>query len=247
MSQYKVWAIHLCHNDPDIIEESIEQYLKTKSQNMVETVHVFLNQHWPINYQDFEDRIKSLSQRVNGIYLDAGKNLGLHDGFNWAVNQLQIPDNAGVIGYDPDSYPVTQGWDLAMCKVVTDNPRIVWVSLWTPHTKREIEERNSIKWSKKINGVLAVSIKGPLLNSVCMINRGWLRSVGGLTEPSKFYGGLECAMFPKIKDMEWVYLPEYEEKTWFQDRVNPLYRQWKWEHAIKGTAPMSFEDWVKAR
>lgn len=235
----------MCHNDPNIIEESIDQYLKTKSKTQVETVHVFLNQHWPIQYEDFERRIKKLAESVNGVYLDSGKNLGLHDGFNWAVNQLGIPDNAGVIGYDPDSYPVTENWDLAMCKVYDANPRAVWISLWTPHTSREIEERNTIKWSKRFGGIQAVSVKGAHLNSVCMINRGWLRSVGGLTEPSKYYGGLESAMFPKIGDMEWVYLPDYHEKIWFQDKVNPLYRKWKWEHAITNSAPMSFADWLK--
>ena len=244
----KVWTVSLAYTSLDIIEESIAQYYATKHSD-VETVHLLVDQHWPLYARDRAARLRDLCQKFGLTYLDPGKNLGLHDGFNWALEQVAIPDNAMVIGYDPDSYPVTKGWDMAMCDLFVAYPWISWLSLWHQHCDRQIIEEKAAGPELYLGGLRNVRcfpVKRAVMNSVCGIRRGWLRSVGGLTEGNKFYGGLEVAMWEKLQQTksEWVFLPDYKEIPHFQDRMEPLYREWKWAHAHERTFPGDFDSYL---
>jgi hypothetical protein len=136
----KVWSISLCFMDAEIIHDSIEQYYKTKHPE-VETNHILVDQHWPINYSKQKRALELIAKKFGCQLLDPGKNLGLHEGFNWAWRQQAIPDNAMVIGYDPDSWPLDDGWDMAMAKAFVGSERIEWLSLWHTHCERQVFER----------------------------------------------------------------------------------------------------------
>jgi hypothetical protein len=245
--KHKVWSISLCYNDPKIIEESLNQLQVTRDKENVEMIIVMVDQHWPIDREKNKKEIERIALKNSAILLDPGKNLGLHHGFNWAFNQLHIPDNAMVIGFDPDSWPVVAGWDKSMCDVFVADPSIIWLSLWHPHATRELLHENKSKPESVIAGHRVVEVSAPVMNSVCGFRAGFLKKSGGLTEPSKYYGGLECSMWEKVKAHgKWVFLPDYKEELHFQDVVNPLYRDWKWEHAHK-EYPHDFTQFLKER
>lgn len=239
----KVWSISLCYNDPAVIRESILQYRRTKHPD-VETVHVFVDQHWPIDYSEFKSQVMALTEEVGGVYLDPGRNLGLTAGFNWALGQLAIPDNAGVIGYDPDSWPVTPGWDMAMCRALVSDPELAWISLWHPHADRELLEQRR----GRDLGDGKVLVKSAVLNSVCMWSRGWLRECQGIYEKLPYYGGLEVFTFPRLGKRKWVFLKDYREDFWpMPELLNPLYREWKWATTHGGQKQIEFGTWLKQR
>jgi GT2 family glycosyltransferase len=244
--KYKVWAITLCYNDADIIIDSLNQYRATSAKDEVETHHILVNQHWPVKKEETTERLEAYA-RENGMQVvSAGRNLGLSKGFNYALERAFIPNNAMVIGYDGDSWPVTPGWDLAMCDVFMARPQAVWFSLWHPHAQRELITEARGAPEQVVGGYRTHRVKSPVMNSVCGFRAGWLKDVGGLYETG-IYGGLECAMWDRVKDHEWLFLKDYKEDLHFHDRVNPLYREYKWRYAHVLDIPrgMDFESWLK--
>lgn len=249
MKRFKTWAISLLFNDADIIEKSLTQYLATTDSETVETQHVFVWQHWPLEKKSTEKRCRNLSDALGAIWIDPGRNLGLHDGFNLALQIVPIPMNALVIGYDPDCYPVTPGWDRAMCEVFVSDPSIAWMSLWHQHAQRElVEDKRGLEQTRVAGHRLRV-LKSPALNSVCGFRRDWLESVHGLHEGNKYYGGLECTMWEKLQSEKkrWVFLEDFKEEPRFQEIQNALYREWKWLHAVERTVQVDFETWVNSK
>lgn len=244
----KVWTISLAYMDAEIISESIARYYETKAPG-VETVHALVDQHWPVGAGLHRAKLRKIAAKYGLVYLDPGKNLGLHHGFNWALSQFSIPDNAMVIGYDPDSYPVTHGWDLAMAEVFVARPSVCWLSLWHQHAQRQVVDEKAEAERFSVAGHQVFRVGRAVMNSVCGWRMGWLRACGGLTEGNEFYGGLEVAMWNPLQKFggEWVFLPEFQEQPHFQDRMNPFYREWKWAHAHERTTKDDFATWLTRR
>jgi hypothetical protein len=243
----KTWTISLCHNDTDIIADSLEQRRKTIDP-AVEDRLLMVDQHWPIDYPKTRANLEAIARDHGATLLDPGKNLGLHHGFNWALEQVGIPDNAMVVGYDPDSWPLTPGWNMAMCRAFVADPRVVWLSLWHTHSERELNAETKGLGSEILDGVRVRELRVAAMNSICGFRRGWLRAVGGLREPSLLYGGLEICMWDEVKKHgRWVFLEDYREDLRMHDRVNPLYKEWKWDHAHRGVFHGSFEEWLRSK
>lgn len=244
----KVWTISMCFMDADIIHDSIQQYYATKSLE-VETVHVLVDQHWPINYTQHKHDLELIAKKFGCHYTDPGKNLGLHEGFNYGWRKFAIPDNAAVIGYDPDSWPVTPNWDMAICKLFNARPEIAWFSLWHIHAQRQIVSEGNGGVLEEAAGIKFHRLKRPSMNSVCAFRQEWLRTVGGLFEQNHEYGGLECDMWDKLhstKKWDWVFLPEYQETADLYSRMNPLYREWKWKYAHTKEFRGDFASYLKS-
>lgn len=241
----KVFTISMAYNDADIIEESIAQYYATKDPS-VETEHILLDQHWPINHAEVKERLVALADRFSLRYIDAGKNLGLERGFNFALSQMNIPDNAGVIGFDPDCWPVTKGWDMAMCKVFTADPKSNWLSLWQDHARRELYDEGRSAGERNLGGIHVVEARVPCLNSICMWRMGWLRTMGGIKDGSLYYGGLEMRMWDDLckSGGKWYFLKDYVEESHFHGRVDSRYVQWKWAHAHTKTFAGDFSSYL---
>lgn len=238
----KVWVISLIYNDADVIEQSITQAHETKSQE-VDWVHVLVDAHWPINHDKVKEALARLTEKYGCIVIDPGHNLGLHGNFNHALASQAIPDNAMVIGLDPDCWPVTPNWDKAMCDVFNADEKIVWLSLWHAEATRELLHERKSKPETTIVGHRVVEVASPVINSVCGFRMGWLNKVNGITEPSRWYGGLECAMWQSVLNHgRWVFLPDYREEPHF--KINPDYTTWKWKHAHQGY-PHDFSHYLK--
>lgn len=244
----KVWTLSTAYNEAWIIRESIERYYDTKHPD-VETVHIMTDAHWPIDYPNWRKEIERLCAKFGILLFDPGSNLGLHGNFNFAWNKLAIPDNAMVIGYDPDSWPDTKHWDKAMGDIFNERPKVGWLSLWHPHSSREIDEEGKKIRDEVIAGHRVAVLQRPCMNSVCGFRQGWLRKIGGLFEQNHYYGGLECDMWAKLTDnqMEWVFLRDFTESLPFVDRQNMLYRDWKWNYAHLKTTKDDFGTWLKKK
>jgi hypothetical protein len=240
----KVWTISLCFNDPQIIRQSIASYYATKDPR-VETVHLLVDQHWPIGYAKLRTELESIARDYRCILLDPGLNLGLHRGFNWAWGQFNIPDNAGIIGFDPDCIPTTPGWDMKMCELFCAKDDAAWISLMNPRTLSEVKARMDIE--VRLGGHFAFRMKHPTVNSICMFRQRWLRECGGILENNPFYGTLEMAMFPKLGKNFWYIMRDVYESDGNRDQENHLYREWKWRTCHEHTIPVTkdFATWLR--
>jgi hypothetical protein len=207
---------------------TLSQLEKTK---VSDATVVILDQHWPM--QDMSEFWKSWVKSLRGIYLDAGKNLGLHEGLNYMCKTLQVKPTDKVIGFDPDTYPINVGWDLALLNAL-DLPHVGWASLGNTHSEGEMNARGYTESEEE--GLHLWTTKQAVVNSICAWNMEWIYNVGGFQEASEFYGGLECCMFPKClaQGKRWVWLRDFREATGLKDLSDPEYKAYKWAHAHQG-------------
>lgn len=230
----RVVAISLCFNNPRVIEASIRRFHFTKNPNLP-VEHVLVDQCYPLpDKRTVAAKIEELAAEFPDItVLKPGKNLGLHKGFNWAISQLNLNTGDIVIGYDPDCNPVDPGWDMALVTAL-QHPQIAWASLWGVNAERELGDRGFTEF--KVAQVRVRKTHTPAVNSICAWKYDFLRESRGLHEPSEFYGGLECAMWPELNRQGkwWVFLPDWRENEEIMCRQDAIYREWKWKHAHEG-------------
>lgn len=234
----------MAYNQPWIIRKSIEAYYATKDPR-VETVHILIDQHWPIGYAKLRAELESIARDYNLVLMDPGRNLGLHKGFNWAWRQHAIPDNAGVIGYDPDCIPSTPGWDMKLCEIFCAVPEAGWLSLNNPRTQEELQGRTDLETI--VAGQHIARLSHPVVNSICMFRQKWLIETQGIHESNPFYGTLETTMFPMLPPFRWYVLKDVMEGDSLRDTENLLYRQWKWDtcHTKKIPVDKDFGTWLR--
>lgn len=233
------YILTISYHNEKVAKTAYEQLCKTVSGKPTKVI--LLDNNYPL-IKD-KNYIKDLCALYDFEYVNVGQNLGLHHGYNHLISLLP-KEVESFICYDGDSYPVTPGWDEALLKVHQD-PNIIWSSLHNEHSYKEINERGYTPVN--LFGIQGRLTHRPVINSICAFRKSWIESVGGLTEPSKYYGGLEVAMFQRIPHGKyWIFLDDYSET-----RINnadlisdPLYTQYKWEHAHLGN-PLSFEEWLK--
>lgn len=160
------------------------------------------------------------------------------------MSQLNMADDDVVIGYDPDSCPISPGWDLALVEVMRKDPNVNWSSLMSPRCQPELTARGYT--SRKLDQIEVWYTKQAVVNSICAWRVGWLRRIGGLQEPNAFYGGLECSMYAALGPNQWAFLPGWWEDDRLRDGMDPEYRVWKWRHAHLHDWPGDFKSFLEA-
>jgi hypothetical protein len=225
-----------------IFEKSMDSFYSTISKEM-DITHIFVYQHYPLDEEHNKPALFNICNKYGLTILDPQKNLGLHEGFNWALAQLPIQDEDIIIGFDGDSHPLTQGWDKAFATALEDN-RLVWASLWSQRAEDRINEVGYIVHG--VRNVRVFILRDAIMNSICAWNAKFLKDIGGLSELLQYYGHLEASMFPKLKALnkEWVVLPDYFESDSFRILQDKEYLRWKWYYAHKKLISISFDEYV---
>jgi len=235
------YAITLCHNDPEIIEESLEQFYKTKDPNH-KIIHGLLDAHWPVAAFETREAMERIVEKHGCMIFDAGKNIGLHKGLNFVIDMLAPKREDKIIFYDPDSWPVTHGWDVALCNAL-DMPNVAWSGLWHPAADEEIlNQKRGLEIAPNI-----YQAKGAVMISVSAIRADFYYLSGGMYERSPYYGGLECDMWKHLEDnsLKQVLLKDFKEEPYFAGRINPLYTAWKWRSTHGGETQIPFAEWIE--
>jgi len=240
----KVFCITLGFVPPRIWAKSCEQFYKTKDPD-IEVHHYFVNQWYPLNdYADMME-IHAINHKYGVHWIDPQKNMGLHNGFNWALEQVKPADDDIIIGYDPDSFPCGPGW-LKTFLIALSYPDVVWASstseLLTADKKakgydvRQKEDRTF--WLPK----------HAVANSVCAWKYNWLKEVGFLDEPRDYYGLLECNMWNKLKvtQKKWAFCMDHQEVDPLRTSHDRSYVMYKWCHAHLNSWPGDFKSYLQA-
>lgn len=224
----------LLYNNYKVINRSLAKLRKT---NTLDLPIVALDNHYPTLTKSQKTRLKN---KFDLTILDVGENLGLSGGYNYLVEQHPKLEKA--ILYDCDSNPETKGWDEALMDVI-QNPDIAYISLMFETAKREMKERGftPLQYGKHV----VWQPKRACVQSISCADLNYLRSIGGLQEPKKYYGGLESMMFKYWNDKhKLVYIDGVYETQLNQDNdVDEEYVKYKWEYAHKGYNG-SFENWI---
>ena len=122
---------------------------------------------------------------------------------------------------------------------------LIYLSLMFPIAKREMQERGFTPWENS-SGHVIWKPNQACVQSISCADLTYLRSIGGLQEPRKYYGGLEGYMFKYWNDqhqigyVDGVYETQYNGK----DDTDPVYREYKWAYAHEGYNG-TFEEYIK--
>lgn len=225
----------LLYNNYKVINRSLTRLRET---NTLDLPIVALDNHYPTLKKAQKTRLKN---KFNLTIFDAGENLGLSGGYNYLINAHHELKQA--ILFDCDSNPDTKGWDEALMEIIK-YPDIAYISLMFETAKREMRERgftpiqygNHVVWRPK----------QACMQSISCADLDYIRSIGGMQEPKKYYGGLESTMFKYWNDKhKLVYIDGVcETQLNGEDDVDPFYKDYKWEYAHNGYNG-SFEDFIK--
>lgn len=205
--------------------------------------HHFLNQHYPLNKQQNSAELRDIAEDNGLVWHDAGKNLGLHHGFNYVTKQFGLKPDDIVIAYDPDSNPVSKGWDEALV-IALSEPKYVWASVMLKPARESIDKVGKAV-EANVKGVRVLELAHPVINSVSAFKGSWLLDCGGFSEPNEFYGGLECHMWPQLGNKKWVFLEDFHESHEILHKQDEDYRKYKWDHAYHRNWAGDFESWLK--
>ncbi len=242
-----VMTISLGFMPARIVEPSLAAYAATRNPGLPYR-HFILDQHYPVEKAANRAALRRIAADHDVTVLDAGRNLGLHDGFNWALKEIAPKTDDVIIAYDLDSTPVGHGWDLALVRAILGDPlqRVVWASLMNPRSRGDITARGYT--ARRADGHVDLWItKTAVTNSVCAWRYGWLQDVGFLSEPNAFYGHLETAMFAKLgAKSDWAFLPQWTEDDHLRDLHDRAYVVYKWCLAHLKTTTLDFESWLAA-
>lgn len=224
---------------------SMYQFYKTFGVPYGQFEHHFLNQHYPVDKARNEVFLKTICKEHRIEWHDHGSNLGLAGGFNRMLSDLSPSESDLIVGLDPDTYPVSNGWGKAFFDVLATDKKVGWISMINPHSAREIPERGYSE--RESAGHKLWITKKAVVNSICAWPYGVLKRFGGLSEPKKFYGGLEGKMFPMFASngLEWAFLKDFKEEYNDSIKSDALYQVWKWEYAHKNSTQDDFETWLK--
>lgn len=225
-----------------ILKKGLDQFKLTSTTGHL---HVYLNQHYPINKVENEHAC-DLERFMNGILrLDHGKNLGLHIGFNALLEYVKPKPDDVVIAYDPDSFPIQKGWDKAMVDVLKDKS-FGWITIMNPRCKRELLEFGYTE--EVVNGHRVWVTKKDIVNSTCAWRAEFLIKTQGLHESRPYYGHLESVMWNKMKAMnlKWGFLVDFEESDELRDLHDRDYIVYKWCHSHLSSWDGDFESWLLA-
>lgn len=211
--------------------------------------HIIVDNHYPIDKEENQFKIKLLAQVHGCHYLDSGKDLGLHEGFNNAVEKFDIGPDDLVIGLDPDDRPSPGALHaleyhlredaglavlgLAFSVIYERFKTILGFDNQTYHKETVWIHPNVEMWN------------------VAAYNMELIHSMGGFKETFAYYGGLESALYGawSKKGMNLGYLPGYTSEYTPVDRADltlfdPEYRLWKNDHVAEKFRG-SFEEWLK--
>jgi hypothetical protein len=216
----------ILYNNYKVINRSLT---KLRETNVCNYPIVALDNHFPLLKKAQKTRLKN---KFNLTILDAGENLGLSGGYNYIIDKYPLVDYA--ILYDCDSNPETKGWDKALMDSIKE-PKQAYLSLMFPIAKREMQERGFTPWANSVGHVIWKP-KQACCQSVSCADLTYLRSIGGLQEPRKYYGGLESFMFKYWnEDHQIGYIDGvYEVQLHGKDETPKVYADYKWAYAHEG-------------
>lgn len=229
-----------------IWRRSLEQYRATRNPDLAFD-HYFVDQHYPVDKERNRVENRAACEAFGVKVLDPGRNLGLHAGFNWALDQINPAPGDIIIAYDSDMFPTTPGWDMALVRSIWGDPKgkAVWASLMHDHVTSP--DDLDVAETRLADGFIKIhAIRRAIMNSTCAFSYDWLRRVGGLTEPCAFYGHLESAMFSRLGEGQWVFVEGWSDSALLRNEHDEAYTQYKWVHAhLRGFAG-DFESWLAA-
>lgn len=243
----KIKILTMAFTRPELLEKCLRSLAKSKPPGME---HYILDQHYPLP-DALENRreLDILAWRYGAKIIDAGQNLGYHEGINWAINQMGLEDDDVVVNLDPDAQ-IAEGadgcWLTAIRNAFERDSTLACVGINNETIDRELKERGF--FDEKKGSLTLRFMQRPVVMSIIAWQAGFIREVGGLKENTLHYGGVEAVMWPYLceRGRRWAVLPDFWEDVSLWYEADPEYRDWKVKHGQEHSFKGSFEDYCRA-
>lgn len=210
--------------------------------------HYFLYQHYPLKKEETKQRQLRVCEKYNIHWYDAGYDRGLHKGMNYLFELVNPDDDDVIIGFDPDEWPISPGFDQALEDALTDPkyPDIVLAYL-----------KNStfppMPYADVVGGRAAHIFSDSIAAvNVAAFKAGWFRAIGGWWQPTTHWGYLEVHVNSKIKETNKRRCILRDVRCLTRDLPpefvpqSPIYGEYKGCQA-NWTSKESFEEWLNKR
>lgn len=227
-----------------IIREGFRKKWATSNPDLAHT-HWLLDQHYPLDRERHAAELPWICEQYGVNLVDGEYDRGLHHGFNHMLSIINPKPGDVIISYDPDSGPLIQGWDMALVTAITLG-KFEIASTVDPRCAKELDQYGFDEWI--VDGYLRV--REPTKDIVIGISAwsaDFLKQVGGFSEPTEYYGGLEAAMWAKMKAAKgrMCYLPDYTEENLMRAHADPEYHAYKYHHSHLRLFKGSFAEYLK--
>lgn len=229
-----IYAVTVSHCNPEMLAHGLIKARQTMRCFLDVSRWVIVDHHWPIKKYLTSTCVGKLAALVDGEVIRPDKNLGGVGGANLAFDYLELKDDDLVIGYDPDSNPVTPGWDDALIQVMVNDRSLPYLSLMHKHVL------NNRKWQiRDVNGYRVASDTAPEMFNITIWRGSTIKN--GLPGAHLMWGGLESFLWSQGK--MGAYLIDYLED------VPPLhhpqeYNDWK-QHHHSGRFKGNFNEYIE--
>lgn len=196
--------------------------------------HIVIQGHYPIDTERNNEEIKLIVESYGNAELwDPGKDIGSAQTQSWALERLQLEDEAYWINLDPDSACRIKGWDIAMKDVLDNDPQCVTISCQSPMVQGFVQQRGQEFVEKSVafrrTGILAQ----PTPFNLSMFRYSFIKEIGGVPQGFPCWGELEGPLHYQatIRGRYHSYLLDFvedEKGKFFHPHTNA---EWKDLHA----------------
>lgn len=240
----KIKILTMAFTRPDILERCFESLYGHGVPPGTE--HYVLDQHYPLTTSE---EVRAVCERYGAHVIDAGKNLGYHEGINWAIAHMGLEDEDVVVNFDPDAMIKEGGshqWVESIEVAFLSDPSLAVVGINNETIDRELKERGFFDEDHK--GLKLRFMARPVVMSIIAWHVGFIREVGGLKENTLHYGGVEAIMWPYLceRGRRWAVLADFWEDVSLWYKADPEYAEWKVKHGQEHSFKGSFEDYCRS-
>jgi hypothetical protein len=195
--------------------------------------HVIIDNHYPLPTQPLNSQgLIDIADKYDLVYIDSGRDRGLHEGLNHALSWLRIDwQHDLLIGNDPDDRCCFDAFR-AMREVMEADDRVAVCGVNFSVIRERLSE-GKLYQSRIADHRVLIHPSLEMWN-VAAFDLSLVKQAGGFSEPYKYYGGIEMSLYRhwSTRGMYLVYLEDFtsEMVPVPPKLMDPEYRQWKTAH-----------------
>lgn len=240
--------ITLAYNRPEVVEQSLIRLRQT--QDLTDYEYYLIDPGYPIpSKRENFLKIVDIAKRYQVEYLKPATNRGVSGNWMWAIYELGLgkTENDVIIGMDPDSNPMDNGWcDAIVDVIVKGKEKIAYCGLTRtspPDLATEVDESQRAYTLHNIGG-RKVRLYSELISWPMGGFSARFARERGIHQTRSMYGYLELATVRAMDgtDWDWCMLDNFRDYT--VDRGEDMFRQWKVAQA-QGRTNSDFETFIK--
>lgn len=209
--------------------------------------HVIIDDNYPIKKGSVNHRVEYMAKKYGCIYLNSGKNLGLHKALNFGIREVGVDPDDFYINCDADDRPQPGMFD-AMYDVMKVDLTLAVLGCQFSNINPKLKALPT----EQAGGHEIIIHPSVDMWNVSAINMRFIKAIGGFDEPYPFYGGIESYLYSKYNQMgmRLGYLKGFSSQYANVDNklIDPEFTEYKQAHVAGPVSYAgSFESFLKEK